>query len=139
MYSITDKEREAGRLDADKLASIVNDISAQGYAVVAGLVSESRRRLLMASVLEDAQAIRAKAELTAHEKHTGVGHLQLGLRRRSPYVRADLIANPLIEHTVSAVLGENAWLGFYNGNVNMPGSKANPYTLIAHLRMENSK
>lgn len=126
MYTISDEERAAGRLDADKLASIVNDISAQGYAVVADLVSEETRRLLMTSVLEDAQAIQAKAELTAHEKHTGIGHLQLGLRRRSPYVCADLLANPLIEHTVSAVLGKNAWLGFYNGNVNVPGSTSQP-------------
>ena len=77
-------------------------------------------------MLEDAQAIRAKSDLTPHEKHTGIGHLQLGLRRRAPYVCADLLANPLIEHTVSAVLGKNAWLGFYNGNVNMPGSTSQP-------------
>lgn len=126
MYTITDEERLAGRLDDDKVASIVHDISTQGYAVVADLVSEKSRRLLMTSVLEDAQAIRAKSDLTPHEKHTGIGHLQLGLRRRAPYVCADLLANPLIEHTVSAVLGKNAWLGFYNGNVNMPGSTSQP-------------
>ena len=126
MYAITDEERVAGRLDDDKVASIVQDISTQGYAVVADLVSEKSRRLLMTSVLEDAQAIRAKSDLTPHEKHTGIGHLQLGLRRRAPYVCADLLANPLIEHTVSAVLGKNAWLGFYNGNVNMPDSTSQP-------------
>ena len=84
MYAITDEERVAGRLDDDKVASIVQDISTQGYAVVADLVSEKSRRLLMTSVLEDAQAIRAKSDLTPHEKHTGIGHLQLGLRRRRP-------------------------------------------------------
>jgi len=36
------------------------------------------------------------------------------------------VANPLIEHVVSAVLGKAAWLGFYNGNVNLPGSVHQP-------------
>jgi ectoine hydroxylase-related dioxygenase (phytanoyl-CoA dioxygenase family) len=126
MFTITNEERNAGSLDSDKLASIVNDISAQGYAVVADLVSEETRELLMESVREDAEAIHGTGELTPHEKHTGEGHLQLGLRRRAPYVRPDLLTNPLIEHIVSGVLGEHAWLGFYNGNVNMPGSTSQP-------------
>ena len=57
MFTITNEERNAGSLDSDKLASIVNDISAQGYAVVADLVSEETRELLMESVREDAEAI----------------------------------------------------------------------------------
>ncbi len=126
MYTITSEEKAEGRLDPDKLASIVNDINTQGYAVVADLVSEETRRLLMESVREDAEAIYSADELTPHEKHTGEGHLQLGLRRRAPYVRADLLTNPLIEHIVAGVLGEHAWLGFYNGNVNMPGSTSQP-------------
>ncbi len=126
MYTITDEERTTGSLTADKLTGVVDDISQQGYAVVADLVSEATRELLLASVREDARAIRASDELTPHEKHTGKGHLQLGLRRRAPYVRADLLTNPLIEHIVAGVLGEGAWLGFYNGNVNMPGSTSQP-------------
>ena len=110
MYTISDEERAAGRLDADKLVGIVNDISAQGYAVVADLVSEETRRLLMTSVLEDAQAIQAKAELTAHEKHTGIGHLQLGLRRRSPYVCADLlVTRPSGPSSYLATLGKKCF------------------------------
>ena len=126
MYTITDEERDAGNIDSDKLMSIVDDISMQGYAVVADLVSEETRRLLMESVCEDAEAIHATGKLTPHEKHTGEGHLQLGLRRRAPYVRSDVLTNPLIEHIVVGVLGDHAWLGFYNGNVNMPGSTSQP-------------
>ena len=126
MYTIADEERASGSIHTNKLAAIVDDIAVQGFAVVADLVSEETRRLLMDSVREDAEAIRATEELTPHEKHTGVGHLQLGLRRRAPYVRPDLLANPLIEHIVLGVLGEYAWLGFYNGNVNMPGSTSQP-------------
>ena len=126
MYTITDEERDAGNIDSDKLSSIVDDISMQGYAVVADLVTEETRQLLMESVCEDAEAIHATGKLTPHEKHTGEGHLQLGLPRRAPYVRWDLLTNPLIEHVVHGVLGNHAWLGFYNGNVNMPGSTSQP-------------
>ncbi len=126
MYTITDEERSTGSLETEKLNRIVSDIGTAGYAVVADLVSPETRQLLLESVREDAEAIHAADELTPHEKHTGEGHLQLGLRRRAPYVRADLLTNPLIEHIVAGVLGEHAWLGFYNGNVNMPGSTSQP-------------
>ena len=41
-------------------------------------------------------------------------------------MRAELVANPLIESVVAAVLGPRAWLGFYSGNVNLPGSVHQP-------------
>lgn len=124
-YELTDREIRHGRFEPEKLKQIGADIRARGFAVVSGLVSEESRQLLMESVLEDAEAVRANGE-TDHEKRTGQGHLQLGLRRRAPYVRKDLVANPLIEAIVAEILGEGAWLGFYNGNVNMPGSTYQP-------------
>jgi len=126
MYTIDDAERTAGSIDPNKLANILGDISTNGYAVITDLVSEDTRRLLMASVREEAESIHGSGELTPHEKHTGAGHLQLGLSRRAPYVQPDLVANPLVEHIVASVLGEHAWLGFYNGNINMPGSTSQP-------------
>jgi len=77
-------------------------------------------------VVEDADQIKATGEQTPHEKFTGEGHLQLGLRRYAPFVRGDVIANPLIECVVAGTLGKGAWLGFYNGNVNCPGSTYQP-------------
>ncbi|MCZ8173017.1 MAG: phytanoyl-CoA dioxygenase family protein, partial [Brevundimonas sp.] len=65
-------------------------------------------------------------KITRHEELTGPGHLQLGLRRHAPFVTADLLANPFIECVVAATLGRDAWLGFYNGNVNCPGSADQP-------------
>ncbi|XOV84901.1 MAG: phytanoyl-CoA dioxygenase family protein [bacterium] len=126
MYTLTDEERAAASLAPEKLAGVLNDITKQGYAVLAGLVSSETTQLLIESIREDAEAICASGELTPHEKHTGEGHLQLGLRRRAPFVRADLLTNPLIEQVVAGLLGEGAWLGFYNGNVNMPGSTSQP-------------
>jgi len=125
-YELTEAERDNGRIDPDKLKQIGNDIRTRGFAVVAGLISEESRPLLMDSVLEDAELIRGTGEMTDHEKRTGQGHLQLGLRRRAPYVRHDLLANPAIEAVVAEILGQGAWLGFYNGNVNLPGSTHQP-------------
>ena len=126
MFTATAQELAEQRLTENTLAEISQSIAEQGYAVVGGLISEETCQLLLSSVLEDAGVVRASTEQTAHEKHTGAGHLQLGLRRYAPYVRADLIANPLIEQIVVSVLGTGAWLGFYNGNVNLPGSTYQP-------------
>lgn len=125
-YELRADELNSGQLDPEKLKQIGDDIREQGFAVVAGLVSEKSRELLMNSVLKDAEAVKAGCELTDHEKRTGQGHLQLGLRRTAPYVRADMVANPIVESIVAEVLGEGAWLGFYNGNVNLPGSTHQP-------------
>ncbi len=126
MYEISAKERSTGVLEPEKLSAVVSDIATQGFAVVDGLVSGETRELLLASILEDVGAVRAHAKPTQHEKRTGQGHLQLGLRRYAPYVKEDLVANPLIEHIVSGILSRGAWLGFYNGNVNLPGSVHQP-------------
>ena len=127
IFTPSEQERQAQAFDPDKLAAIVARIQTQGFAVVSDLVSPATCELLMQSVLEDAdQVVAHSEELTPHEKVTGQGHLQLGLRRFAPFVKADLVANPLIEHVVTGVLGTGAWLGFYNGNVNRPGSVHQP-------------
>lgn len=125
-YSATPEDHKAGTLASAILDEIHQAIMTTGYAVVSNLVSEETQELLLPSILEDADLVRAAGELTPHEKHTGVGHLQLGLRRYAPFVRADMVANPLIECVVAKVIGSGAWLGFYNGNVNCPGSTFQP-------------
>ena len=52
----------------------------------------------------------------------GHGHLQLGPPRVRPFVSAQLVANPLVEQVVAAILGRGAFLSFYNGNCNSPHS-----------------
>ena len=125
-YEVTEAERLSGVMAAGKLAAIAEDVAVTGYAVVGGLIPMDVCELLMTSVLEDAEQVRAAGRKTPHEEATGEGHLQLGLRRYAPYVRAELVANPLIESVVAAVLGPRAWLGFYSGNVNLPGSVHQP-------------
>jgi ectoine hydroxylase-related dioxygenase (phytanoyl-CoA dioxygenase family) len=125
-FPISDSERNTGTIASKKLDAIVSDIRLKGYAVVEDLISIDTRNLLIESVLEDVERVRAMGQPTQHEKSTGQGHLQLGLRRYAPFVRTDLVANPLIECVVAAVLGRGAWLGFYSGNVNCPGSTYQP-------------
>lgn len=125
-YTATPEDFEAGTLPKNVLRDLREAIESDGYGVVSGLVSEETREMLLPSILEDVEIVRSSGELTPHEKNTGVGHLQLGLRRHAPWVCADLAANPLIESVVAEILGGGAWLGFYNGNVNCPGSTFQP-------------
>ncbi|MEM8767745.1 MAG: phytanoyl-CoA dioxygenase family protein [Pseudomonadota bacterium] len=126
IYQATEAERASEALTPDTLSAIAEDVAHKGYAVVGGLIPPDVCESLLAAVLEDAELVRTRGRPTPHEIATGEGHLQLGLRRAAPYVEADLVANPLIEHVVAAVLGEKAWLGFYSGNVNLPGSVHQP-------------
>ena len=128
-FDITQAEREAGSLAPSKLAQLRDSFETNGYAVVSGLISAETCDLLLQSVLEDVAHIRTRPEPTLHEQRTGIGHLQLGLRRYAPYVKSDLVANPLIESIIIELLGAGAWLGFYNGNVNCPGSGFQPLHL----------
>ncbi len=125
-FQISEQERKAQTIDADKLAAIVNEVRTIGYAVVEDIISQETCDVLAVCILEDAERVRGSGKLTQHEMLTGQGHLQLGLRRHAPFVRTDLVANPFMECVVAAVLGEGAWLGFYNGNVNCPGSGYQP-------------
>ena len=120
-------DRESGALAPKKLAKLSAALYVQGFAVLEGLVSPETCDLLAGSVREDVKRIRQRDQLTAHERSTAVGHLQLGLRRYGQFVSAEVVANPLLESAVAAVLGDGAWLGFYNGNVNCPGSGHQPW------------
>ncbi|MCB0122448.1 MAG: phytanoyl-CoA dioxygenase family protein [Caldilineaceae bacterium] len=125
-FNITQDERNAGTLTPEKLKRIRSSFATTGYAVVSRFIPPAICELLLQAVHEDVALVRARPEPTLHEQRTGVGHLQLGLRRCAPFVKAEIVANPLIESIVAALLGPGAWLGFYNGNVNTPGSGSQP-------------
>ena len=125
-FEITDQEWRSGSLAEDKLDQVQESFDSIGFAVVAGLVPPAICEQLMTAFLEDVELVREKAGLTPHEKHTAEGHLQLGPRRSGPYVRSEMVANPVLESVVAKLLGSGAWLGFYNGNVNCPGSGYQP-------------
>jgi hypothetical protein len=125
-FDITQEERKSGTLTPDKLARVRSSFETDGYAAVGGLISPETCELLLQSVLEDVALVRSRPEPTPHERHTAVGHLQLGARRYAPFVKSELVANSVIEGIVTELLGAGAWLGFYSGNVNCPGSGYQP-------------
>ena len=125
-FEITEQEWRSGSLASNKLEKVQESFDSIGFAVVTGLVPPKVCEQLTVAFLEDVELIREKAGLTRHEKHTAVGHLQLGPRRCSPYVHKEMVANPILESIVAKLLGPKAWLGFYNGNVNCPGSGYQP-------------
>tara|TARA_B100000519_G_scaffold73305_1_gene63083 strand:- start:220 stop:1269 length:1050 start_codon:yes stop_codon:yes gene_type:complete len=120
-------ERASGQLHDATIAEIFDGLDRAGFIVLADLVPERTCDFLAASVVEDVRRIRLRDESTRHEISTAPGHLQLGLRRYGEFVAPEVVANPLLEHAVGAVLGQGAWLGFYNGNVNCPGSGYQPW------------
>ena len=122
----TTAERESGMLTTEKLRALVSEFKQTGFVTLGGVVPQHTCNTLLEAIVEDASRVRATQTVTAHEERTGAGHLQLGLRRSAPYVCADLIANSLVEQVIEALLGPSAWLGFYNGNVNLPGSGYQP-------------
>ena len=127
VHTATPAEWAAGSLSAEALCAVTHSLRVDGFAVVGGLVRGDTCQMLAASVREDVLRVKKGAhEPTPHELATGFGHLQLGLRRYAPFVSPELVANPLVESVVAAVLGRGAWLGFYNGNVNCNGSGRQP-------------
>lgn len=125
-FAITENEKRSGFVDPEKLAAIVEQIETIGFAALTNVVSQESCELHAQAIQDDVKKVRASGTKTAHERVTGEGHLQLGLRRFAPYVKADLVANPIIENVIAAVLGRGAWLGFYSGNVNCGGSTYQP-------------
>ncbi|MEM1229612.1 MAG: phytanoyl-CoA dioxygenase family protein [Pseudomonadota bacterium] len=125
-YEATTADHQHGALPAQALTRLSERLASDGYVIIAGLIRPDACQRLRAAVLEDVARVRADAQLTPHEKHTAPGHLQLGLRRYAPFVAAEVVANPLIEQMVAQTLGARAWLGFFNGNVNCPGSGHQP-------------
>jgi ectoine hydroxylase-related dioxygenase (phytanoyl-CoA dioxygenase family) len=126
LIDISPHELTAGMMASDKLSTLHHLFATEGYVVVTNLISAEVCAQLEDAFLQDVAAIRERAALTPHERQTAVGHLQLGARRYAPFVSRELVANNVIEHVISELLGRSAWLGFYSGNVNCPGSGHQP-------------
>lgn len=93
----------------------------RGLFVLEKVVSPEVCSQLAVKMLADAAAIVAHGGWAARGEF-GHGHLQLGQPRMAPYVHPSVVANPLVEQVVVAILRQKAVLGFFNGNCAMPGS-----------------
>jgi hypothetical protein len=120
VVAASEQEVAAGALLPDKLHRFVRSFQQDGYAVLGNAIALADLERLAPRMDADASQIVASGGQSRGE--FGNGHLQLGPPRGAPFVSSQFVANPLIEQCVAAILGEGAFLSFYNGNCNSPGS-----------------
>jgi hypothetical protein len=114
-------ERAAGALEPARLARLVAQFDERGLFVLEDLLPADVLAQLAPRMCADAAAIVAHGGWAARGDF-GQGHLQLGQPRGAPWVHADVVANPIVEQVVVAILRADARLGFFNGNCAMPES-----------------
>ncbi len=115
-------ERLAGALAPERLAALVATFDERGLFVLENVVDPESDALvaLGEKMKRDGRSI-VDAGGWASRGDFGHGHLQLGAPRSAPWVLPEIVANPIIEQCVCAILRSPAKLGFYNGNCAMPG------------------
>jgi Phytanoyl-CoA dioxygenase (PhyH) len=121
---ISAREYAAGRLDEGNLEAAVAAMDQDGVLVLGGAIDHATLDFLKPKLEADT------AELLARGKWGGAGavpgHLQQAMPRTAEYILPDLVANPLVVHVTSTILGPEVHNHFYNGNTNMPGSRTQP-------------
>ena len=137
---VSAEEWAAGALSDDKIEELVASFDERGLFVLENVVPKdgkcSRspcvffRSLKEAAAVLNQLAVKMVADAAAIVAHGGFaargefghGHLQLGQPRMAPHVHPEVVANPIIEQVVVAILRRDARLGFFNGNCAMPSS-----------------
>ena len=127
---ITADEVAALQIHPSTLAAIAEAFAQDGFAIVTGLfdhalldrmsdkLDNDAGHQLLKRVLEDRQAGTHSA--------AGVRHIANGLPRHAPWVFPEVVASPLVEQLVSAMLGGSAFIRYYNGNTSLPDDPSDP-------------
>ena len=113
MLRATAQERARGALSPGTLAAVRAEFLASGFVTLDGVMEpEALAALRPWCDLHAAQQLAVKL----HESPEAGGGLSGagGFPRSAPWVDSRVVANPLIEHVVSAVLGEGAFMSFCN-------------------------
>ena len=118
---VSAEEWAAGALADDKIEELVASFDERGLFVLENVVPKDVLDQLAVKMVADAAAIVAHGGFAARGEF-GHGHLQLGQPRMAPHVHPEVVANPIIEQVVVAILRRDARLGFFNGNCAMPSS-----------------
>ena len=115
--NVTGAERAAGALGDETLDRIVSSVRERGYVVLGPVIgTEALDRL--GPELDLICAGLAATQVLEREPAERSWHLGAGVPRCAPYMHADFVANPLIEHAVAALLGEGCFMNFCNANTN---------------------
>ena len=118
---VSSEEWAAGLLGEGKVTAVVKAVAERGLCVVENIIPDEVLDHLAARLDYDAAHQVASKHKFEERGVFGHGHLQLGLPRCAPWVKPEIVANPILEQLAVAILGP-CFLGFYNGNTNTPDS-----------------
>ena len=118
---VTAAEHAAGALAPDRLQALVDAFHARGLFVLENAIEPTAIAPLGEQMKRDGAAI-VQAGGWGSRGAFGHGHLQLGAPRMAPWVFPEVVANPIVEQCVCAILRSPAKLSFFNGNCAMPSS-----------------
>jgi hypothetical protein len=123
-------EVAAGLLQPEKLARVVSAYEADGLCVLCNVIPptvldelchrydfDAAHRYVSGDPFKGGQKGPA-----LNPDYNGNLHLQLNLPRCHPYVRPEIVANPIIEQVAAAVLHGPVFIRYINGNTACPGA-----------------
>lgn len=119
--ALSDQERASQQLTPAHLAAACEAIRRDGVVVLEQAVPAGVLERLRTRMDEDTEALLA-FQAARGGNPRAEGHLQQGPPPFAPYVSQDVTANPFAIAVSKHMLGEGAYLAFYNGNTNLPGS-----------------
>jgi hypothetical protein len=121
MIEATPAEARAGALSPDRLTRLKAEFDEQGFVILRNAIPLGALHALASRFcdLHAAQQVAAKlAEAPDAALHDQGWAVAGGFPRTAPFVHAGIVANPLVEAAVAAILGAGAFLSFCNGNCN---------------------
>eukprot|EP01051_Picozoa_sp_SAG22_P006740 SAG22_NODE_451_length_10354_cov_5.184983_9_plen_187_part_00 len=111
--TLTADEIAAQTVSADRLARLAAVFAEEGMVIVDGLFPHDVLDRLQAKLDTDAAHQWAKKALTeSADAANSTRHLANGLPREAPWTVPEVVANPLVEQVVAAVLGGAAFIRY---------------------------
>jgi hypothetical protein len=135
---VTPDEWAAGGLCSRTLSSVRAQVHQHGCAVIHDAVPASVCDLLALPLYADSQRTLESGFWPPQRdccRRGGVlegdGHVHLGAPRCSPWVHEDVVANPIVEQCVAALIGSGAMLDAYTGVCGLVGCGTQPLHMHA--------
>ena len=120
-------ESATGALGAETIAAFMHSFHRDGFAVLLGALPMDTMHELKQQ-LDHSCAVEIQRNGTKEG-----GFMQNGLPRAAPYITAKLVANPIVEQIVAAILGEGPFLSYCAGNTNTPQEGEDPGDQKFHM------
>jgi len=118
VVEVTETERAAGALGEASLAQLRSDLHTHGFCLLGPGVFPHPVLDRLGAHLDLFAAQLAAQEVLDKPRSERYWHMNGGIPRTRPFVDAEVFANPLVEHAVSALLGPRCFMSFCGGNLN---------------------